>query len=134
MTRKSPTWVFPEFEPVGVDLDSATAVRNYDRNQGSDPGADDVLLDRLGVSAGTTLVDLGTGTGSLLVRAAMRGVSAHGVDVSKTMLAFARERAEAAGVAVELQHAGFLSYEHSGNRAAVVTTRSALHQLPDTWK
>lgn len=50
------------------------------------------------------------------------------------MLAFSRRRADTAGVSVTLHHAGFLNYEHAGPLADVVTTKSALHQLPDFWK
>ncbi|WP_063784359.1 class I SAM-dependent methyltransferase [Streptomyces sp. SBT349] len=132
--RPRPPWYFPEYAPVGVDLGSGAAVAAYDRNQGTDPGADDALLDRLGVAEGTRLVDLACGTGSLVVQAARRGADAHGVDVSEEMLAFARARAERYGVAPHWHHAGFLDHVHRGPLADVVTTASALHQLPDFWK
>ncbi len=133
-TPPLPPWMFSEFEPVGVDLDSVESVAAYDRNQGTDVAKDDALLDRLGVEEGTVFVDLGTGTGSLPVRAALRGAEAHAVDVSENMIAFARRRADESGVSLHHHHAGFLTYEHAPGSAAVVTTRSALHQLPDTWK
>ncbi|MFG2658679.1 class I SAM-dependent methyltransferase [Streptomyces sp. NPDC048425] len=129
-----PAWYFPEYTPVGIDLGSRAAVATYDRNQGTDSDADDALLDRLGVREGTHLVDLACGTGSLAVRAARRGAIAHGVDVSAEMLAFAQARAERFGVAPHWHRAGFLDYTHSGPLADVVTTKSALHQLPDFWK
>jgi putative AdoMet-dependent methyltransferase len=65
ITRIRPAWAFPEYAPVGVDLGSPAAVAVYDRNQGTDPDADDGLLDRLGVVEDTVLVDLACGTGSL---------------------------------------------------------------------
>lgn len=132
--RPRPAWYFAEYTPVGVDLASEAAVAAFDRNQGTDPGADDALLDRIGVGEGTRLVDLACGTGSLVVQAARRGAVAHGVDVSEGMLAFARTRAGLAGVAPHWHRAGFLDYEHRGAPADVVTTKSALHQLPDFWK
>ena len=61
-------------------------------------------------------------------------MAVHGVDVSENMLAFTRRRAAEAGVEVCLHRAGFLSYEHHGGLADMVTVRSALHQLPDFWK
>ncbi|GGX85049.1 class I SAM-dependent methyltransferase [Streptomyces fructofermentans] len=133
-TRPRPAWSFPEYTPVGVDLGSRAAVAAYDGKQGTDPDADDALLDRLGVTGGSRLVDLACGTGSLVVQAARRRAEAHGVDVSEEMLAFARTRAERAGVAPRWHRAGFLDYAHHGGPADVVTTRSALHQLPDFWK
>lgn len=80
------------------------------------------------------LVDVGCGTGSVVVEGARRGVAAHGVDVSENMLDFTRRRADQAAVNVCLHRVGFLSYEHHGAPADVVTVRSALHQLPDFWK
>jgi hypothetical protein len=68
-----PDWYFAEYSPVGVDLGSPQAVAAFDRNQGTDPAAGDALLDRLGVTAGTVMVDLACGTGSLVVQAARRG-------------------------------------------------------------
>ncbi|MEV0384688.1 class I SAM-dependent methyltransferase [Nonomuraea sp. NPDC050643] len=129
-----PVWSFREYAPVGVDLGSAAAVAAYDGNQGTDPAADDALLDRLGVTAGTRLIDLACGTGSLVVQAARRGAQAHGVDVSEQMLRHAEARAERLDAAPHWHLAGFLDYAHTAGPADVVTTRSALHQLPDFWK
>ncbi len=134
MTLSLPAWAFPEFSPVGVDLDSPESVEDYDRNQGTQVAKDEALLDRLPVGPGTVFVDLGTGTGSLPVRAALRGAQAHAVDVSTNMLAYAERRAEGSNVVLRSQHAGFLSHQFEPSSVDVVTTRSALHQLPDTWK
>ncbi len=134
MTGHVPRWYFPEFTPVGVDLASVEAVAAFDRNHGTEPAQDAQLLRRLGAERGMVLVDLGCGTGSLLMEAARLGVVAHGVDVSENMLDFTRRRAALAGVDVCLHHAGFLTYEHHGEPADIVTVRSALHQLPDFWK
>ncbi|MFE2040633.1 class I SAM-dependent methyltransferase [Streptomyces sp. NPDC059477] len=87
-----------------------------------------------GVAEGSRLIDLACGTGSLAVQAARRGAVAHGVDVSEEMLAFAQARAERFGVAPHWHRGGFLDYAHIGPLADVVTTKSALHQLPDLWK
>ncbi len=127
-------WLFAEFSPAGVDLFSPAAVERYDRNQGTDPARDRALLDRLDIGPGTRLVDLACGTGSFVVQAALRGAEVYGVDVSEQMLEFTNSRAAAAGVTVSLHHAGFLTYRHPGALADVVTTKSALHQLPDFWK
>jgi putative AdoMet-dependent methyltransferase len=127
-------WYFREYAPVGVELGTPQAVASYDRNQGSSAERDNELLDRLGVTAGTVLVDLACGTGSFVVEAARRGADAHGVDVSPEMLRYAANRADSEGVSVQWHHAGFLDYLHVGPAADVVTTKSALHQLPDMWK
>lgn len=127
-------WMFREFEPVGVELGTPTAVADYDRNQGTDRERDRALLERLDVGQGTRLVDLACGTGSLVVEAADLGADAHGVDVSEEMLRFTRGRADQRGVTVALHRDGLLSYRHAGPAVDVVTTKSALHQLPDFWK
>ncbi|MFF7647089.1 methyltransferase domain-containing protein [Streptomyces canus] len=132
--RSRPSWSFPEYTPVGTDLNSPSAVASYDRNQGTDIAVDNALLDRLGVATGTCLVDLGCGTGSLVVQAARRGAEAHGVDVGQEMLVHARRRARQFGVTPSWHQAGFLDYVHRAAPADVVTTKSALHQLPDFWK
>jgi ubiquinone/menaquinone biosynthesis C-methylase UbiE len=115
-------------------MSSREAVESYDRNQGTDPSRDRVLLDRLNVGQGTRIVDLACETDSFIVEAAKRGAVAHGVDVSERMLEFTRRRAAAAGSGVSLHHAGFLTYRHPGTPADVVTIKSVLHQLPDFWK
>jgi ubiquinone/menaquinone biosynthesis C-methylase UbiE len=136
----TPAWSFREYTPVGIDLGSPAAVATYDRNQGTDPAADDALLDRLGVTAGTRLIDMACGTGAFVARAAHRGAEAHGVDVSTEMLAHARSHARThardhSAPTAHWHHAGFLDYDHPADRPAdVVTTKSALHQLPDFFK
>jgi ubiquinone/menaquinone biosynthesis C-methylase UbiE len=131
---RPPPWYFREYSPVGVELGTPQAVADYDRNQGTSAERDNELLDRLGVTNGTVLVDLACGTGSFVVEAARRGAEAHGVDVSREMLRFAQDRADDEGVPARWHHAGFLDHRHQGPAADVVTTRSALHQLPDMWK
>lgn len=100
------SWWFPEYRPVGVELGTRASVAAYDARQGTDPAVDDALLDRLGVGAGTVLVDLACGTGSFAVQAARRGAEVHGVDVGDEMLAFASRRAHDAGVTVHWHHPG----------------------------
>ncbi len=110
-----PPWMFTEFDPVGVDLGSPASVQAYDDNQGTTTAKDNELLDRLSVAEGV-FVDLGTGTGSLPVRAALRGAESHAVDVSENMISFARQRADTNGVSLHHHHAGFLSYENQGSQ------------------
>ncbi|HET8606419.1 MAG TPA: class I SAM-dependent methyltransferase [Gaiellaceae bacterium] len=101
-------------------------VAGYDAKAGFDP-AELALL-----GSGGTLVELGTGTGTLAAAAARGGRFRRvvGVDPSPAMLAAARAR----DVEVEWVQAGFLSYEHAGAPADAVYSRHALHHLPDLWK
>lgn len=59
----------------------------------------DRLLDAAGVTAGTRLLEIGTGWGELAIRAARRGAVVRSVTLSREQQLLARERIDAAGVA-----------------------------------
>lgn len=59
------------------------------------------LVERAAVSSDDAVLDVGCGTGSVAITAARRGADVTGVDITPSMLAAARENAEAAGVAVD---------------------------------
>ncbi|WP_020500232.1 SAM-dependent methyltransferase [Sciscionella marina] len=63
----------------------------------------DGLLDYAGVGAGTQVLEIGTGWGSLAIRAAERGAEVTTVTVSTEQLDLARKRIAAAGVADRVQ-------------------------------
>jgi cyclopropane-fatty-acyl-phospholipid synthase len=58
----------------------------------------DTLLDRTGVAAGTTVLEIGTGWGELAIRAAARGAQVTTLTISPSQYATARQRAQNAGV------------------------------------
>ncbi len=57
--------------------------------------------------AGDRMLELGVGTGRLAVPTALAGVHVVGVDLSEGMLEVARERAELAGVELDLRYGDF---------------------------
>ncbi len=59
----------------------------------------DGILDLAGVGSGTRLLEIGTGWGTLAIRAAQRGARVTTVTLSREQLELAHERAGAAGVA-----------------------------------
>ena len=59
----------------------------------------DGILDLAGVRSGTRLLEIGTGWGTLAIRAAQRGAQVTTVTLSQEQLDLARERAAAAGLA-----------------------------------
>lgn len=60
------------------------------------------LYEELGLCEGDRLLDVGCGTGRHAVRLAESGIKVTGIDLSREMLAIARETARKAGVDVEL--------------------------------
>jgi ubiquinone/menaquinone biosynthesis C-methylase UbiE len=84
------------------------------------------LLDAVGVRAGTSLLDVATGTGHVAGAAAARGAHAVGVDISEEMLARARRLYD--GVEFALGDAEELAFEDDAFDAAVAAF--LLHHVP----
>lgn len=131
-----PAWYYDELQQVGVDFEDLAQVEAYDRNQTSSTvEVEQALVDKLRISAGHTVIDLGAGTGNFAIQASRAGAYVYAVDVSQTMLAYARDKARRADATnIEFHRAGFLTYEHKGEHADFAVTKSALHILPDFWK
>jgi len=94
------------------------------------------LLQEAGVlGPGSSVIDLGAGSGQFALAAAQVCKRVVAVDVSPVMLAQLREKLERRAASnVEAVGAGFLTYRHAGEPADVVYSRFALHHLPDFWK
>ena len=128
-------WAYDEMRQVGVDFENAELVSQYDSKQGSDRVAERELVERLSISPGQVVVDLGCGTGSFALEAARAGARVRAVDVSEKMLDFVRDQAAREGLpTLEVEHAGFLTFDAPQNSIDVVVSRFALHHLPDFWK
>src|SRR5689334_2262207 len=112
----SPAWQFDEFHQVGVDYADPAEVARYEARHRKyrDIDRDNAtILDRLKLQGHEILLDMGTGAGNLVLQAAPHCRLAIGVDVSEAMLAYARQKAEAARVYnAEFRHGGFLTYRH----------------------
>jgi ubiquinone/menaquinone biosynthesis C-methylase UbiE len=111
-------------------------VRRYDAKEDAQAAEEVRLLQDQGVlGPEASVVDLGAGTGQFALAAADVCRRVVAVDVSPVMLAQLAEKIEAHGLDnVELVHAGFLTYDHTGPPADLVYSRYALHHLPDFWK
>jgi len=78
---------FVEFEANGY----SRVAGEYDRHFGSlTPRTADALLDAAGVGRGSRVLDIGTGPGDVAARAAARGASVLGVDLSPGCIDLAR--------------------------------------------
>lgn len=85
------------------------------------------------VRAGGPVLELGVGTGRIAVPIAAAGIEVVGVDLSAGMLEVARERAELAGVGVDLRHGDMREPPVEGTFPLVICPfRSLLHMETDT--
>lgn len=116
-----PNWYFDEFNMAGVDFEDTAQVEAYDRNQTiSTPDKEQALVEQLGIVPGQTVIDLGGGTGTFAIQAALAGAQVHAVDVSQAMLTYVQNKSRKAGVStLQFHRAGFLTYEHQNNLADV---------------
>jgi SAM-dependent methyltransferase len=117
---RPPDWQLPP----GVDrglwdyLHDADIARNYDLGlAGSTLFAVDKRFAEQHFSAPGRLIDLGCGTGRLLVPFAQRGYWVLGVDLSAEMLTVAADKAGRAGVSVNLLRANLTSLETLGSES-----------------
>lgn len=131
----TPRWFPDEAAHAGDEHLDPAYVAGYDAKAGTDPAEEVALLRGLGLDEGGTLVDLGAGTGALALAAAPFCRRVVAVDVSAAMLDRLRAKADRLGLGnVECVRGGFLSYAHRGGPADAVSSRHALHHLPDFWK
>jgi cyclopropane fatty-acyl-phospholipid synthase-like methyltransferase len=131
-------WQYDEFEQAGTDYSSQAEAEIYDSRHSvfRDMESEAIkILDSLGIRAGDSLIDFGSGSGTFAVLAARLCARVHAVDVSQAMLDIAGAKASRAGLSnISFHHAGFLSYEHTEPPVDAVVTTLALHHLPDFWK
>ena len=80
----------------------------------------DFLIEELGLAPSASILDIGCGTGRHAVELARRSYRVTGVDISAGMLAQARKKAEAAGVAVTWRHADATRFSPDGVFDAVL--------------
>jgi SAM-dependent methyltransferase len=131
----TPGWLLDELRSAGRENLDVDHVERYDRKMDSRADAEVELLRAWGLEPSSVVVDLGCGTGqfAMSVAPACRRVVA--VDVSPVMRERLLDKLVEAGLDnVEIAAAGFLTYEHVGDRADIVYSRYALHHLPDFWK
>lgn len=127
-------WRLDELSSAGREnLDAAHAAR-YDSKEDAGAASEVALLERLGLNATSTVIDLGAGTGQFTLAVALRCGSVTAVDVSTPMLDVLRAKLAATDFSnVRIEQAGFLTYTTPAP-ADFVYTRWALHHLPDFWK
>lgn len=144
--RENPAWEYDENKQIGTDYEDVSEIRAYDERMAKirDVGREvREILDLLDLTPEATVLEIGTGTGEFPIAAAERCSKVVAVDVSESMLKYAREKARERlrekGKAsdferIEFVRGGFLTYEQQGEPLDAVVSQLALHHLPDFWK
>ncbi len=133
--RSTPTWFIDELDYAGRENLDASHVARYDGKEDAGAAAEVALLEDLGLTPESLVIEFGAGTGQFTAAVAPACGRVIAVDVSSLMLRRLQEKVAALRLDnVEVVRAGFLSYEHAGRPADVVYSRFALHHLPDFWK
>jgi len=83
-----------------------------------------ILLDKLNVTEGTRIIDLGCGYGNLLVEAKKRGAICYGVSICKHHIDFIKEQYDISGIVADFKN---LPNELDGNFDCVVANGSLEH-------
>jgi SAM-dependent methyltransferase len=129
------SWWFDERAHAGPEHLDTDYVDGYERKAGFDPAEDLAALERHGIGATSTVVDLGAGTGVLAIAIAPRCREVIAVDVSPAMVAALRARVDRLALDnVRVVEGGLLAYDFDAGGIDAVYSRNVLHHLPDFWK
>jgi len=136
MAHNPNSWWLDERAHAGREHFDEPHARRYDAKMDAQAAEEVSLLQGAGaLGPGSSVVDIGAGSGQFALAAAEVCERVVAVDVSPVMLARLEEKlGRSASGNVEAVSAGFLTYRHSGEPADVVYSRFALHHLPDFWK
>lgn len=133
-----PELYYDELKQIGVDYADKKQVEVYDAQMQK---LRDIKKEIEEISAAVNLkaeqviVEIGTGTGEFAIEVSKYCKKVIALDVSKTMLDFAKEKAKKRGRNnIEFIHGGFLTFNHPEESVDAVITQLALHHLPDFWK
>ena len=130
-----PGWLLDELASAGRENVDPGHIARYDAKEDAGAAEEVLLCERWGLSAESTVIDFGAGTGQFTIAVAPSCARVIAVDVSGLMLEQLERKVLTAGINnVEIVNAGFLSYEHRGQSVDFVYSRLALHHIPDFWK
>jgi len=133
-----PSWQFNEMKQVGKNYADVSEVEAFDAFHGQFREVkkeNEAVIKTLSIQKHHTVIDFGAGTGAFAIQSAAHAHKVYAVDVSRGMLDYARDKAEAAGISnIIFCHGGFLTYLHAGDPVDFIVTSLALHHLPDYWK
>lgn len=135
---QNPGWYYNEFKQIGVDYTDLKEVETYDLNMQKLRDIENEakgILELLKIKNMDLVLEIGTGTGELALKLSGHCKKVVAIDVSRTMIYFAKTKAESQKKTnIEFHNAGFLTYENHDEPFDAVVTQLALHHLPDYWK
>ena len=130
-----PGWLLDEVAHAGTENLDAGHVARYDTKEDGGAADEVLLLEELGLTSASTVIDIGAGTGQFAMAVASACARVFAVDVSRVMLDRLRANIADRGLTnVDVVEAGFLTYAHGEGAVDFVYSRYALHHLPDLWK
>lgn len=138
MNTKYP-WTHDESVVESVtDYTAVEEARRYEDRMKTIRDIDDEnrrLLKLLNLTAGSEVIEIGTGTGAFARLAVKSGLNVTALDVSETMLSVAREKAAAEELnGISFVRSGFLGFTGSDASFDGAVSSLALHHLNDAWK
>ncbi len=136
--KSNAKWLYNENVQVGRDYQDISNVQSYDIEMAKfrdvTKEATDII-EAISLGREHSLLEIGTGTGNFAIEAAKHCNNVYAIDVSSTMLAYAKQKAQKMGINnISFFQEGFLSYEHNGSPLDMIVSNFALHHLPDFWK
>jgi ubiquinone/menaquinone biosynthesis C-methylase UbiE len=133
-----PEWQYDEMQQVGTDYTDEAQVEAYDQRMQKLRDVKEEtkgIIKSINLKENETILEIGTGTGSFAIEAAKICAKVIAIDVSQKMLEFAQQKAQMMEITnIEFNHAGFLTYGHTGEPLDAIVSQLALHHLPDFWK
>ncbi len=136
--KQYPKWYYDEFKQIGTDYANIEEVSAYDlrmQKLRDTEKESNCIRELLRIKKSDSVLEIGTGTGELALNISEYCKQVVAIDVSKTMINFARMKAKAQNKTnIEFHNAGFLTYENCDEPFDIIITQLALHHLPDYWK
>ncbi|MEA4862604.1 Ubiquinone/menaquinone biosynthesis C-methyltransferase UbiE [bioreactor metagenome] len=131
-------WHWNEFQQLGTDYADIGEVAKYDARMRElrDVDAENrAICDMIALGPESTILEIGTGTGAFARYAAPCCRSVTALDVSSTMIEYARSKAAAESIAnIEFRCGSFLTFAVAPASLDAVVSGLAFHHLPDVWK
>jgi putative AdoMet-dependent methyltransferase len=133
-----PGWYYDEFKQIGVNYTDLEEVQAYDLRMQKLRDTEheaNRIRELLKIKNTDLILEIGTGTGELALRFSAYCRKVVAIDISKTMISFAKMKAESQKKTnIHFFNAGFLTYKNYDDPFDVIVSQLALHHLPDYWK